>query len=73
MEWISTAPAGTDVYATGNGTVVDVSSSQRGLGKHITIDHGFGYTSIYAHLSNFNVRVGQRVRDGDIIRLCLGG
>jgi murein DD-endopeptidase MepM/ murein hydrolase activator NlpD len=62
-----TAPAGTDVYATGNGTVVDVSSSQRGLGKHITIDHGFGYTSTYAHLSNFNVRVGQRVQRGDII------
>ena len=62
-----TAPAGTDVYATGNGTVVDVSSSQRGLGKHITIDQGFGYTSTYAHLSNFNVRVGQRVQRGDII------
>ena len=38
-------------------------SSQRGLGKHIIIDHGFGYTSIYAHLSNFNVRVGQKVRE----------
>ena len=62
-----TAPAGTDVYATGNGTVVDVSSSQRGLGKHITIDHGFGYKSTYAHLNNFNVRVGQRVQRGDII------
>ena len=62
-----TAPAGTDVYATGNGIVVDVSSSQRGLGKHITIDHGFGYTSTYAHLSNFNVRVGQKVQRGDII------
>jgi murein DD-endopeptidase MepM/ murein hydrolase activator NlpD len=62
-----TAPAGTDVYATGNGIVVDISSSQRGLGKHITIDHGFGYTSTYAHLSNFNVRVGQRVQRGDII------
>jgi Membrane proteins related to metalloendopeptidases len=62
-----TAPAGTDVYATGNGTIVDLSSSQRGLGKHIIIDHGFGYTSIYAHLSNFNVRVGQKVQRGDII------
>jgi murein DD-endopeptidase MepM/ murein hydrolase activator NlpD len=62
-----TAPLGTDVYATGNGTVVDVSSSQRGLGKHIIIDHGFGYTSIYAHLNNFNVRVGQKVQRGDII------
>jgi murein DD-endopeptidase MepM/ murein hydrolase activator NlpD len=62
-----TAPLGTDVYATGNGTVVDISSSQRGLGKHIIINHGFGYISIYAHLSNFNVRVGQKVQRGDII------
>jgi murein DD-endopeptidase MepM/ murein hydrolase activator NlpD len=62
-----TAPLGTDVYATGNGTVVAILSSQRGLGKHIIIDHGFGYTSIYAHLSNFNVRAGQKVQRGDII------
>ena len=62
-----TAPLGTDVYATGNGTVVGILSAQRGLGKHIIIDHGFGYTSIYAHLSNFNVRVGQKVLRGDVI------
>jgi murein DD-endopeptidase MepM/ murein hydrolase activator NlpD len=62
-----TAPFGTDVYATGNGTVASVKSDQRGLGKHIIIDHGFGYTSIYAHLSNFNVRAGQKVQRGDII------
>jgi hypothetical protein len=62
-----TAPLGTDVYATGSGTVVEVIAAQRGLGKHIVIDHGFGYTSIYAHLGNFNVRVGQKVQRGDII------
>jgi len=62
-----TAPAGTDIYATGNGQIVAVISSQRGFGKHIIVDHGFGYTSIYAHLSNFNVRVGQKVQRGDII------
>lgn len=62
-----TAPLGTEIYATGNGTVVGLLSSQRGLGKHIIIDHGFGYKSIYAHLSNFNVRVGQKVQRGDII------
>jgi murein DD-endopeptidase MepM/ murein hydrolase activator NlpD len=62
-----TAPAGTDVYATGDGTVAYVQSSQRGLGKHIIIDHGFGYSSIYAHLSNFNVRKGQKVHRGDVI------
>ncbi len=62
-----TAPAGTDVYATGNGTVKSVITSQRGYGKHIVIDHGYGYTSMYAHLSGFNVRVGQKVQRGDVI------
>ncbi len=62
-----TAPTGTDVYATGNGTIAEVNSSQRGLGKHIIIDHGFGYCTIYAHLNNFNVKVGQKVERGDII------
>jgi murein DD-endopeptidase MepM/ murein hydrolase activator NlpD len=62
-----TAPLGTDVYATGDGTVVDVTTAQRGFGKNITIDHGFGYKSIYAHLSNFNVRLGQKVQRGDVI------
>lgn len=62
-----TAPLGTEVYATGNGTIVDMPSSQRGLGKHIILDHGFGYSSIYAHLNGFNVRVGQKVQRGDVI------
>jgi murein DD-endopeptidase MepM/ murein hydrolase activator NlpD len=62
-----TAPAGTDIYATGNGVVTSVQSSQRGLGKNIVIAHGFGYSSTYAHLSNFNVRVGQKVQRGDVI------
>lgn len=62
-----TAPEGTEIYATGNGVVSLVQSSQRGLGKHIVIDHGFGYQSVYGHLSSFNVRVGQRVQRGDVI------
>ena len=62
-----TAPAGTDIFATGNATVVAVLRSKRGLGNHIILDHGFGYTSIYAHLSDFNVRVGQKVQRGDVI------
>jgi murein DD-endopeptidase MepM/ murein hydrolase activator NlpD len=62
-----TAPKGCDVYATGNGIVSDVITSQRGLGKHVIIDHGFGYQSIYAHLDGFNVRKGQKVKRGDVI------
>ena len=62
-----TSPLGTEVYSTGNGVIEDVVASQRGLGKHIIIDHGFGYKSIYAHLDRFNVRKGQKVQRGDVI------
>lgn len=62
-----TAPAGTEIYATGDGVVVSRLSSQRGYGKHIIIDHGYGYVSIYAHLNDFNVQVRQKVQRGDVI------
>jgi len=62
-----TAPSGTDVYATGNGVISAVLSSRRGLGNHIIIDHGFGYSSVYAHLDSFNVRKGEKVQRGDVI------
>ena len=62
-----TAPTGTEVYATGDGTVSAVQSSQRGLGKHIIIDHGFSYSSTYAHLNDFKVKRGQKVHRGDVI------
>ena len=56
-----------EIYATGDGTVKRVISSKRGLGQHIEIDHGYGYTTTYAHLSRFNVRQGQKVKRGDVI------
>jgi murein DD-endopeptidase MepM/ murein hydrolase activator NlpD len=62
-----TAPFGTEIYATGNGIVTTVATAQRGLGKNIIIDHGFGYVTIYGHLSSFNVRQGQKVQRGDVI------
>jgi hypothetical protein len=62
-----TAPEGTEVYATGNGTVELAQVSARGLGKHVIIDHGFGYESIYGHLNNFTVKVGQKVQRGQVI------
>jgi len=62
-----TAPTGTDIYVTGDGTVESLIKSKRGYGNHIIINHGFGYKTIYAHLDRFNVRVGQRVSRGDVI------
>ncbi len=62
-----TADVGTPVYATGNGTVTRADNKSSGFGRHIRIDHGYGYTTIYAHLNEYNSRVGQKVKRGDII------
>jgi murein DD-endopeptidase MepM/ murein hydrolase activator NlpD len=62
------APVGTDIFATGNGTVV-YSGWRQGYGETIDIDHGFGYSTRYAHCSKRMVRVGQKVKRGDVIAL----
>jgi len=62
-----TAPLGTEIYSTGDGTIESVSSGKRGMGNYIIVNHGFGYTSTYAHLESFNVRQGQKVHRGDVI------
>ncbi len=62
-----TAPRGTPIYATGNGRVTRADNKSAGYGKHIRIDHGYGYTTLYAHLSRYNVRKGQKIKRGDLI------
>jgi len=62
-----TAPRGTPVYASGDGTVVQADNRASGYGKHIRIDHGYNYISLYAHLYKYNVRKGQKVKRGDLI------
>lgn len=57
---------GTNVYAPGAG-VVDFIGNRSGYGLTMEIDHGFGYTTIYAHLSSVNVKLGQKVSRGDLI------
>lgn len=58
---------GTLVYATGDGTVRFAGRTQGGYGTVIEIAHGYGYSSLYAHLSKILVRPGQKVKRGDII------
>ena len=55
-----------EIYATGDG-VVDIDKTQWGYGKMVTIDHGYGYKSMYAHLNRFAVRKGQKVKRGQLI------
>ncbi|WP_062052718.1 M23 family metallopeptidase [Aquimarina longa] len=61
------AATGTPVYASGNGVVKRADANSSGYGKHIRIDHGFNYVSLYAHLNKYNVTVGQKVKRGDVI------
>jgi murein DD-endopeptidase MepM/ murein hydrolase activator NlpD len=63
------APYGTNVFATGNGTVAFAGWSPNGFGNYVMIDHGYGYQSIYGHLSKINVSVGLNVKRGDLIGL----
>ena len=62
-----TAPRGTPIYATGDGVVKRADNRAAGYGKHIRIDHGYGYVSLYAHLYKYNVKKNQKVERGDII------
>ena len=62
------ASVGTEVYATGNGTVVQAGrDSDGGYGNEICIDHGFSYKTVYAHLSRIFVKPGQKILRGQII------
>jgi murein DD-endopeptidase MepM/ murein hydrolase activator NlpD len=62
------APIGTDIFATGNGTVTYSGWRQR-YGETIEINHGFGYSTLYAHCSKRFARVGQKVKRGEVIAL----
>lgn len=61
------AKSGTPIYATGDGVVDRADNTASGYGNHIVIRHGFGYETLYGHLSKYNVRAGQRVNRGDVI------
>jgi murein DD-endopeptidase MepM/ murein hydrolase activator NlpD len=61
-----TAPVGTPIYASGNGTVIRSARSAT-FGKVVYIDHGFGYKTIYAHMSKIKAKKGKKVKRGDLI------
>jgi len=63
------ASVGTPIYATGDGVITEASFYRGGYGMCIKINHGFGYETFYAHLSRMKVKVGQKVRRGEVIGL----
>lgn len=63
------ADIGKPVYATGNGVVEFAESDGSGYGLHVKINHGFGYLTLYGHMSQLKVVAGQKVQRGDLIGL----
>jgi murein DD-endopeptidase MepM/ murein hydrolase activator NlpD len=57
---------GDEVRAAAEGTVI-FAGEQGGYGSVVIIDHGFGYSTLYAHLSKFRTQVGASVKRGDVI------
>lgn len=62
-----TAPTGTPVYSTGDGKIIKAGYTPGGYGKRIIIDHGYGFKTLYAHLHEVNVKVGQKIKRGELI------
>lgn len=61
-----TAPQGTPIYATGDGTVT-AAGMGTGTGNHVIINHGYGYETVYMHMVRVKARNGQHVKRGEVI------
>ncbi len=64
-----TAPKGTKIYATGDGVVQKVEYSRWGYGTHVVIKRGYGYSTLYGHMSRAMIKRGQKVTRGQLIGL----
>lgn len=62
-------PVGTNVYATGAGTVIEAGWNSGGFGNYVVIDHGYGFRTTYGHLSAVKTVKGAMVKRGDLIGL----
>lgn len=55
---------GASIVAANDGTVIFSQAGQTGYGHYVIVDHGGGYSSLYAHMSSISVSVGQKVTRG---------
>lgn len=66
------AKTGTPIYATGDGVVSTAGRNDpalSGYGVAVLIDHGYGYKTLYGHMSEVKVKAGQQVKRGELIGL----
>ena len=62
-----TSPVGTEIHVTGNGVIGKIEMDGRGYGNNVIVNHGYGYETLYGHMSKIAVRSGQKVKRGDLI------
>lgn len=62
-----TAPQGTPIYATADGTVSVSGNTGDGYGNHVVINHGYGYQTLYGHMVRVKARSGQNIKRGEVI------
>jgi murein DD-endopeptidase MepM/ murein hydrolase activator NlpD len=62
-----TAEQGTPIYATGDGKIETADALAHGYGNHVVINHGFGYKTLYGHMSKIVAKVGAKVKRGELI------
>lgn len=61
------AEQGTPIYATGDGVVETADANAQGYGNHVVVNHGFGYQTLYGHMSKIAVRVGKKIKRGELL------
>ena len=62
-----TAETGTPIYSTGDGVIEVADNLAQGYGNHVVVNHGFGYQTLYGHMSKIKAKVGQKVLRGELI------
>lgn len=62
-----TAPQGTPIYATADGTVETSGNLGNGYGNHVVVNHGYSYKTLYGHMSRIKAQKGQQVKRGEVI------
>ena len=61
------AKSGTPIYATGDGEISEAVNRANGYGNHVIIDHGYGYKTLYGHMTKYIVNKGQKIKRGEVI------
>lgn len=61
------SPQGSPIYATADGRIKVAGNLGNGFGNHVVINHGYGYETLYGHMTKIKARSGDMVKRGEVI------